>query len=151
VLLADELAHGSLRWQARWWLGQAHLAQRQAGPAADQAREALDRLDALAAELTDATLRSALLNAPLARQVREAVASLAAPVPAATRDYPAGLSEREVEVLRLVAQGATNQEIADTLSISVKTVNAHMTNILNKTACANRAAATSFAMRHGLV
>ena len=53
-------------------------------------------------------------------------------------------------MLRLVAQGETNQAIADALSISIKTVNTHMTSIFNKTGSANRAAATSFALRHGL-
>ena len=53
-------------------------------------------------------------------------------------------------MLRLVAQGATNRAIAESLHISVKTVNAHVTHILNKTGCANRAAAAAFAVQHGL-
>jgi NarL family two-component system response regulator LiaR len=65
--------------------------------------------------------------------------------------YPAGLTEREVEVLQLVARGATNQEIADTLYIGVRTVHTHVRNILNKTNCDNRTAATAFAIGHKIV
>jgi DNA-binding CsgD family transcriptional regulator len=63
---------------------------------------------------------------------------------------PAGLSAREVEVLRLMAAGQTNREIADTLCIAEKTVERHITHILTKTNVANRAAAAIFATRHGL-
>ena len=64
---------------------------------------------------------------------------------------PAGLSEREVEVLRLVAAGKTNQEIATTLFRSPATVAIHVRNILGKTQAANRAEAAAFAVRHGLL
>jgi DNA-binding CsgD family transcriptional regulator len=65
--------------------------------------------------------------------------------------YPDGLTQREVEVLRLIASGKTNREIADGLFISVKTAGYHVGNILNKTACANRAEAAAYAARQGLV
>ena len=65
--------------------------------------------------------------------------------------YPSGLTQREVEVLRLVAGGATNQQVADILHISVRTVNTHMTNILNKTGCDNRTAASAFAIQNNLL
>jgi DNA-binding NarL/FixJ family response regulator len=64
--------------------------------------------------------------------------------------YPAGLSVREVEVLRLLATGRTNPEIADTLFISPATVRHHVAHILAKTNSDNRAAAAAFAQRHGL-
>jgi DNA-binding NarL/FixJ family response regulator len=51
----------------------------------------------------------------------------------------------------MIAQGATNRQIAETLIISVKTVNAHVTNILNKIGCDNRAAAAAFAVQQGLL
>ena len=56
-----------------------------------------------------------------------------------------------VEVLRLVALGRSNREIADELIISQRTVANHVANILNKTNSANRAEAASFATREGLV
>ncbi len=64
---------------------------------------------------------------------------------------PAGLSIRELEVLRLIAKGRTNPQIAVELIISVNTVQRHVSNILAKTGLANRAEAASYATRNGLV
>jgi NarL family two-component system response regulator LiaR len=61
------------------------------------------------------------------------------------------LTEREVEVLRLVAQGASNQEIAKTLTISERTVGNHIGSILRKLHLANRTQAALYALRRGLV
>jgi DNA-binding NarL/FixJ family response regulator len=63
---------------------------------------------------------------------------------------PAGLSEREAEVLRLVAEGKSNREIAGFLHLSESTVAHHITSIFTKTSTDNRAAAAAFAIRHGL-
>ncbi len=60
------------------------------------------------------------------------------------------LTAREVEVLRLVAQGLTNQEIAETLVIGVGTVRTHVSNILAKLHLANRTQAALYALREGL-
>jgi len=62
----------------------------------------------------------------------------------------AGLTHREDEVLRLVAEGKTNQDIADDLTISEATVKFHMSNILGKLHLENRAQVVAFAHRHGL-
>jgi DNA-binding NarL/FixJ family response regulator len=62
----------------------------------------------------------------------------------------ARLSERELEVLRLVAQGRTNRDIGEILVLSEKTVARHLTTIFSKTGVDNRSAATAFALRHGL-
>ena len=72
---------------------------------------------------------------------------------AGTREMPLHptLSAREVEVLRLVAQGKTNAEIAGLLVISKNTADRHVSNILTKTGSANRAEATLYAARHSLV
>jgi DNA-binding CsgD family transcriptional regulator len=67
------------------------------------------------------------------------------------RDGPAGLTQREVEVLQLVARGLSNKEIAERLVISPKTVGNHVEHIYGKIECSNRAAAGLFAMRHGLL
>lgn len=64
--------------------------------------------------------------------------------------HPAGLSDREIEVLRLVAQGKINREIAVSLMISEKTVARHLTNIFNKTGVENRVGAVAYAFRNGL-
>ncbi len=62
----------------------------------------------------------------------------------------AGLTPREVEVLRLVATGKTNRAIAAELSISEKTVARHVSNIFTKLGLSTRAAATAYAYQHGL-
>ena len=64
---------------------------------------------------------------------------------------PAGLSAREVEVLRLVAQGLTNEQVAEQLVISARTVNTHLTSIYGKIGVSSRSAATRYAMEHHLV
>ena len=61
------------------------------------------------------------------------------------------LTTREVEVLKLVARGLTNQEIAEILVISERTVGNHIGNILNKLHLANRTQAALYALREGLV
>jgi predicted ATPase/DNA-binding CsgD family transcriptional regulator len=69
---------------------------------------------------------------------------------AARQQFPAGLTTREVEVLRLIAVGKSNREIADALFLSPATVNVHVTHILTKTNTDNRTAAALFAREHGL-
>ena len=70
--------------------------------------------------------------------------------PVAAPDYPDGLTQREVEVLRLIASGKTNREIGEELFISLNTVGHHVSNILNKTTSANRTEAATYASRNGL-
>lgn len=69
---------------------------------------------------------------------------------AAAPVWPAGLTGREVEVLRLIAAGCSNRAIAQALFISPNTVLRHVSNILAKTGVANRAEAAAYATRHGL-
>ena len=63
----------------------------------------------------------------------------------------AGLTAREVQVLRLVAQGATNRSIGTALGLSERTVDRHMSNILTKMGVSSRAAATALASQSGLI
>ena len=65
--------------------------------------------------------------------------------------YPGGLTAREVEVLRLVAQGLTDAKIAEQLVIRPFTVNNHVRSIFGKLGVTNRSAATRYAMEHQLV
>ncbi len=65
--------------------------------------------------------------------------------------YPAGLTPREVEVLRLVAQGLTDAQVAEQLVISPRTVNNHLTSIYSKLQVSSRSAATRYAIEHHLV
>jgi putative nucleotidyltransferase with HDIG domain len=107
-------------------------------------RVALD-LDRAAAEL-GSMAKSGQLCAEAVRAVLAAVPHrAAAPVRAG------GLTEREVEVLRLVARGLTNKEIAAALDISPKTAGHHLQHVFEKLGVRTRAAATMIAMQRGLV
>ncbi len=95
-----------------------------------------------------ATLFEQVGNQAVARQIRERQRQLAHL--RTRRSLPARLSRREAEVLRLVAQGKSNRQIAETLVISERTVINHLASVFNKTGVTNRAGATAFAIRHGL-
>jgi serine/threonine-protein kinase PknK len=70
---------------------------------------------------------------------------------ASAPSYPSGLSAREVEVLKLLAQGMTNSQIAQELFISPRTVNGHLTSAYHKIGSHSRAEAARFASEHGLL
>jgi DNA-binding NarL/FixJ family response regulator len=67
------------------------------------------------------------------------------------REWPAGLTGREVEVLRLVTHGLSNREIAERLTITRKTAGNHVEHVYAKIGASNRARAALFAMQHGLM
>ena len=84
--------------------------------------------------------------------IAEALAVRVETAPAAERRTgPYGLTERELEVLRLLAAGASNRELADALYISPTTAARHVANIYNKLGVDSRAKATAFAHQHGLL
>lgn len=103
--------------------------------------------EAANSELADA-VHSALrgkryLNPQLGGQI--------AALPDASAGPPSGLSEREVEVLRLVAMGHTNAEISSRLYLSVRTVESHRAHIQRKTGIGSRAELVAFARDHNLL
>jgi HD-GYP domain-containing protein (c-di-GMP phosphodiesterase class II) len=83
----------------------------------------------------------------------EAVAAVleAAGHPSPPIDGPAGLTDRELEVVRLLARGRQTKQVARSLQISVKTADSHIQNAYRKMGVSTRAGATLFAMQHGLV
>ncbi len=86
------------------------------------------------------------------RRAANAVLEAAGSAPTETRQgYPAGLTEREIEVLRLLARGKTNREIAGALVITEKTAGHHVEHIYAKAEVSTRVGAALFAMRHDLV
>jgi DNA-binding NarL/FixJ family response regulator/predicted Ser/Thr protein kinase len=89
----------------------------------------------------------AQLHPDVARMLMSAVA---APPTASTRSPEPDLTERELEVLRLIAQGMNNQQIAQTLTISEKTVKTHVSNILGKLQVDDRTQAAIYALKKGL-
>lgn len=68
-----------------------------------------------------------------------------------TRKVTQGLTKRENEILELVASGKTNQEVADTLFISIKTVETHKTNILEKLGLRNTAELVKYAIKNNII
>jgi HD-GYP domain-containing protein (c-di-GMP phosphodiesterase class II) len=83
--------------------------------------------------------------------IRAVVAAAGQSAPPRSLAWPAGLTDREVDVLRLVARGRSNREIADELVISRRTAEHHVQNIYGKIGGSTRATAALFAMEHGLV
>jgi DNA-binding CsgD family transcriptional regulator len=116
-----------------------------------------------------AQLRATTGDSDMARQCVDAVRTICVPLGAtptlaradalaarldaahaALTSYPAGLSVREVEVLRLVAQGLSNPQVGERLFLSRRTVEQHLRSIFNKTGVPSRVAAARWADEHGL-
>ena len=116
----------------------ARLGRTEAG--ADEARCAVELLSELKAE-RELDGRERVLES-VVRRLDQPMAAVRAANP---------LSRREVEVLRLVADGLKNQEIAERLFVSDHTVHRHLANILNKLELPSRAAAAAYAARKGLL
>jgi putative nucleotidyltransferase with HDIG domain len=100
-----------------------------------------------AAETLIAEASAGRLDPECARAVVEAAGHR----PARRTSWPAGLSDREVEVLRLLARGLPNKAIARRLSISPRTAEHHVQHIYAKIGASTRASATLFGMEHGLL
>ena len=79
------------------------------------------------------------------------VIGVAVPRETLRREWPAGLTDREVEVLRIAVTGLTKRQMAQRLTISEKTVGTHLEHIYSKIGCSSRAAAVLFAMENGLL
>jgi HD-GYP domain-containing protein (c-di-GMP phosphodiesterase class II)/DNA-binding CsgD family transcriptional regulator len=109
-----------------------HRAARTAAQAAEELRAGVRR-GHFDGDAADAVLRAA--GHPVKRR----------------REWPAGLTRREVEVLKLLVRGLSNKEIAEQLVISRKTAGSHVEHIYAKIGVSNRARASLFAMKHGLM
>lgn len=107
---------------------------------------------AFAPEAAARQLETEVVSGRLDADVVRAVQVAAGQRSATTRpSLPAGLTPRELEVLRLIAQGCSNREMARRLSISPKTAGHHVQHIYDKLGVSTRAAATMFAMEHDLL
>ena len=137
--LVHDRKSGAQVWLTHSRYDYAVMLQRRAQPGdADRAR----------ALLADALIESTALGMDaLTPRIQALAETIAHPPPA----YPCGLSEREVEVLRLLAMGRNNREIGQVLNISPNTVANHVRSILEKTYTANRTEAAAFANREGLL
>ncbi len=106
---------------------------------------------ALAPDRAKAVLRDEVHAGQLCGDAVEAVLAASGETPAARRKTVADLTEREVEVLGLLARGLTNRAIAQELGIAPKTAGNHVQSVLGKIGVSTRAAAAMFAMRYGLL
>jgi HD-GYP domain-containing protein (c-di-GMP phosphodiesterase class II) len=107
--------------------------------------------EAMPPEQAAARLRELVTNGGLESDSVEAVLAAAGHRVPRRRTGPAGLTAREIDVLRLLARGLTNKEIADRLVISRKTVANHVEHIYTKIGVSTRTAAGLFATQHGLL
>ncbi|HYI15026.1 MAG TPA: AAA family ATPase [Thermomicrobiales bacterium] len=104
------------------------------------------------AELDEARdICTPLAAAPTLARIDALAARLGDQSSAMERTAPVGLSPREIEVLRLLAGGRTNREIAETLFLSARTVERHITNLYAKIGAQGRAEAIAFAHEHALI
>jgi DNA-binding CsgD family transcriptional regulator len=163
-LAALLVTQGELRWTAQLWGAAEVLRERTSYPLPPVDRPSYERVVACArVQLGEQAFadawqegRTMPLEQILATQgpVTMPEQSLAGPstAPHAARApiYPAGLTAREVEVLRLVAQGLSDAQVAAQLVISPRTVNSHLTSIYNKLGVDSRTAASRFAVEHQL-
>jgi DNA-binding CsgD family transcriptional regulator len=139
--------------------GAISVGQARRPPTAIRERAAVD-IERARARLGDRTFEQFATEGsalPLDEASAAAVSALRAIVVARRQDrteqdhrYPDGLTDREVEVLRLIAAGQSTRAIADALVIADKTVERHVSNLYGKIGAQNRAEATAYAFRHAL-
>ncbi|MGV9480839.1 response regulator [Gordonia aichiensis] len=106
--------------------------------------------DAIEAALVSAATGRSLLDEKAMRALLSRSADRSGESGSAT-GTPDGLTDRETEVVALIAEGLSNQQIARRLVVGVSTVKTHINHILAKTGCRDRAAVVSYAYRHRLV
>jgi DNA-binding CsgD family transcriptional regulator len=135
--LASACAAPFVRAQVLVAIAELRLAEGRRADAAPLLTEAMT----IAAELGAAPLHAAVA----------ALAEASGQKRGDVMEFPAGLTSREVEVLRLVAQGLTDGTVAEQLYISPRTVSQHLRSIYGKLDVSSRAAATRFAVEHHLV
>ncbi|WP_275462619.1 response regulator transcription factor [Streptomyces noursei] len=106
--------------------------------------------DEIVRAIDDVLSGEAGLSPKIQRRLLERIAEPASSRPSPPDEPPDGLTAREVDVLRLVAGGQTNPEIARTLHVSTATVKTHINNLFAKAGLRDRAQAIHYAYRHGL-
>jgi DNA-binding NarL/FixJ family response regulator len=106
---------------------------------------------ALTAKQAASELRADVKTGRLDAAAVDAVLAAAGQPSGKRRSGPAGLTPREIEVLTLIARGASTRRVAQQLSITPKTAETHIERIYAKTGASTRSTATLFAMQHGLL
>ncbi|MFI6770252.1 response regulator [Streptomyces sp. NPDC050355] len=106
--------------------------------------------DEIVRAIDDVLSGEAGLSPRIQRRLLERVTEPVRPLPQPPDEPPDGLTAREAEVLRLVADGQSNPEIARTLHVSTATVKTHINNLFAKAGLRDRTQAVHYAYRHGL-
>jgi DNA-binding CsgD family transcriptional regulator len=144
---AQELASAQgvrpVQWRLSLALGNLYLAQRRG----NEAEQSFTAARALIAELAD-TLADEALRAAF---VRQAMAMFPRAPSSSPKQAFAGLTSREREVALLIAQGKSNQMIADTLVVTRRTVETHIGNIMFKLGCTSRTQIAVWVVKGGLL
>ena len=141
LMLEEDWSASARAWEqlgCPWWRAIA-LAR---APSLDDARAGADLLSSLGAEAT----RQAVL-----RERHEAGLAVPRGPRPQTKDNPAGLTTREVEVLALLAEGLTNAQLASRLFLAEKTVDHHVSSVLRKLGEPTRSGAVAAALNRGLL
>lgn len=133
-------------WRVQLDLGRLYLAERRHDDAGRELSAAREIVDELAGNTPEGDMRENFLQRALAL-----FPATDSPPSRATGSPTIRLSPREIEVLTLLTQGSTDQEIADALAIRHRTVTTHVTNIFNKLGVNTRTAAANLAIRRSLV
>lgn len=146
----DAAARAGLRpvlWRIHLSLAHLYRATRRQRDSAREFTSARRLVDELAAEIVDESLRDAFLNGtaklfPLARPTTQLRAA---------KQAFGGLTQRECEIVQLIAEGRSNAEIAAVLVLGKRTVETHISSILGKLGVTSRAQVVTWAVTHGLV
>lgn len=165
ALAAVVSVQGNPGWAARLWGAAESLRKAIGAPMAPVNRARYERLVAAARLHLHGDLfraqwevgRTMPLDQVLTLEEREGTPAMMPAAPPRqsagkkSTKNPLGLTTRELEVLRLVAQGLTDAQIAEHLIISARTVNSHLTSIYSKLGVTSRSAATRYAMKYNFV
>lgn len=142
---------GARPFLARTWLEYGRLCLGRGRPGDEElGATLLSRGFTTARELGMVRLTQQVAEAAAPSSARRAMSRALKGSTAVVPSTPSGLTAREVEVLRLVAAGKTNKEIATVLVLSPRTVQQHTVNIYAKLGARGRSEATAYAVRHGL-
>ena len=136
----------SILWRIHRSLGQVYRLLKREDEAQHEWKEAREIINKLAATIDETALREHFVQA--------ALQTLPSEKPLLPRRMAVGncdgLTEREIEVLRAVAQGLTDAQVAERLVISPRTVHSHLNSIYSKLGISSRSAATRYAIEHDL-
>ncbi len=142
-----EMRHDqSILWRVQRSLGQVYHVLKREDQAQHECASAREIIDVLARTIDQTYLREHFVQAAL--QSHPSAKPL--PTRRAAAEKFDGLTEREIEVLRSVAHGLTDVQVAEQLMISPRTVHSHLNSIYSKLGITSRSAATRYAIEHSL-